>query len=251
MALALYRCFWNCCFNKFSKEQSLLACAFFAHPINSEVVLWISSRNDSIADSLHVVLCCRHCTTALVQYFCFLWQLIFQRKAQYCYLCGSLFVCWERFSTSKYMEFLSALIPWFFIRILLEIQPKHLMKVTYISFFIHFQPPSHMLPVLFCYLLTSAVRPLAWYTLIICRIGMSDSPYSLFLFHSEKVFWLGIVSYFPVFLPIALNGIYGDRYLYIPLLWFSIWVSSFDFTKYKWIYMILFMGFSIGLLKEF
>ena len=44
---------------------------------------------------------------------------------------------------------------------------------------------------------------------------------------------MGIISYLPVLLPIALNGIYGDRYLLYPFCCgFFIWVS-FDFSKYK------------------
>ena len=132
MALALYRCFLELLLQlNFSKEQSLLACAFFAlHPINSEVVLWISSRNDSIAGffACCTLLSALHNRIGAV----FLFSLALFFKESTIFLPLWIFVCLlgkDSQRTSIWSSSL-ALIPWFFIRILLEIQPKYLMKVT-------------------------------------------------------------------------------------------------------------------------
>ena len=232
----------------FRKEHSLLACAFFAlHPINSEVVLWISSRNDSIAGFFA---CCSLLSALHNRTFAvFLFSLgAYFSKESTILLPLWIFVCLlGRDSQHKSVWSSSfALIPWFFVRLLLEI-PTQIPDENHISLFLHTLPTTivHVAGSVLFPVELSAVRPLAWYNLNILVGFGSLVFFFLYFFSSErKYFWLGVVSYFPVLLPIALNGIYGDRYLYIPLFWFSIWVSSFDFKKYKWLYIIVLLGFS-------
>jgi protein O-mannosyl-transferase len=233
---------------KLNREQAILACSFFAlHPINSEVVVWISSRNDSIATFF------AFCTLLFAfksRILVFIFSLgAYFSKESTLLLPFWIFICLmgNKHQRSSALSSLLALIPWFFVRSTLNI-PTQIPDDSHIQLFFGTLPTTlaHITGSIIAPIELSAVRPLAWYDLNIF-MGFGSVVLALIYIVSKdrKYFWLGVLSYVPVLLPIALNGIYGDRYLYIPLLWFSIWLSrSFEFQRYKWIYIMMFLGFS-------
>ena len=231
-----------------NKTQIIVAVACFGlHPINSEVVVWISARNDSIATCFA---CCAICFAFKNYALVFLLSLCaYFSKESTLLLPFFIYQCLQGHQKQKSSTIASclAIIPWFLIRYFLNI-PTQLPDAHHLELFLTTLPTTivHVVGILIFPIELSAVRPLAWYHLHPSAGFGCILIVALYIASTKRsYFWMGILCYIPVLLPISLNGIYGDRYLYLPLIWFSLWISQFyRYHRSLSIFGIMFLSFS-------